>query len=122
MGARDERTLQLEKEYVNLRKQGLQPREIARHFNVCDTTMYKAVRRIAEATGLTTDFLLAKPNAEHHQYARAIELAKPVDVAGLREQCQTIAAQMEQAIAKVKATVVEQEKVAQIIQIGEENV
>ena len=113
---KDERTLKLEEEYVDLRKEGLQPKEIARHFKVCDTTMYQAVRRIAKETGLSTDFLLAKPNAKHHQYARAIELAKPVDVAGLREQCQTIAAQMEQAIAKVKVTIAEQQELVQTMQ------
>ena len=71
MAVKDERTLQMMREYWRLHmEEGLSPKEIALRFGLTPTTVYQNLDEIARMNGVTRQELLDQPHEKPISYDR----------------------------------------------------
>ena len=85
---KNERTLQMQQNYVRLHEQGLSPIEIAKVYDLSAWTVYNSLQEIADKAGVSRESLLMRPHAEHQPFERISEPVKPVKVEAFRERFQ----------------------------------
>lgn len=85
---KNERTLQMQQNYVRLHNEGLSPIEIAKVYDLSAWTVYNALQEIADEAGVSRESLLARPHAEHQPFERISEPVKPVKIEAFREKFQ----------------------------------
>ena len=85
---KNERTLQMMKNYVSLHDGGMSPRDIAKKFDLSYWTVYNALQEIADSAGVTRESLLERPHSEHQPFERISEPVKPINVKVFSERFQ----------------------------------
>ena len=85
---RNERTLQMMRNYISLHAEGMTPRDIAKKYHISNWVVYNALQEIAEKAGVTRESLLAQPHAEPKSYDRVSKPVKPIDVEVLEKKLQ----------------------------------
>jgi transcriptional antiterminator len=85
---KNERTLQMMKNYILLHNAGMTPGEIAKKFDLSTWTVYNALQEIADNAGVTRESLLERPHSEHQPFERISEPVKPIDIKAFSEKFQ----------------------------------
>lgn len=85
---KNERTLQMMKNYVSLHDGGMSPRDIAKKFDLSYWTVYNALQEIADNAGVTRESLLKRPHSEHQPFERISEPVKPINIKAFSERFQ----------------------------------
>lgn len=92
--ARNERTLQMMKNYVRLHDEGLSPAEIAKRYNLSQRAVYYVLQEIADEAGVSRESLLKTPHSEHQPFERISEPVKPINIEAFSERFQNALAVM----------------------------
>lgn len=82
-----ERTTKMKENYVHLHfEKGLSPKEIARHYGLSVTTVYKYLGEIAAKSGYTREELLEAPehSGERSQF-NGMKRIEPIDLEGIKQ-------------------------------------
>ena len=85
---KNERTLQMMKNYILLHNAGMTPGEIAKKFDLSYWTIYNALQEIADNAGVTRESLLERPHSEHQPFERISEPVKPIGIKAFSEKFQ----------------------------------
>ena len=85
---RNERTLQMMKNYVRLHDEGHSLAEIAKMYSLSARTVYYVLQEIADEAGVSRESLLKAPHSKHQPIERISEPLKPIDIDMLRGRLQ----------------------------------
>ena len=115
-----ERTLKMKREYITLFNAGLSPREIARKFNLSESTVYNSLQEIADVNGVIggRNALLAQPRDYPEVSKRSYTHVDPIDMEVLLHSTRETVAKFRAISAKLDAFLKEAE--AQLAQEEEE--
>ena len=78
MAKTNERTLKMMESFIRLHEEGLSVAEIAKQFNLSETTVYSKLGEIAKKAGVSRESLLEKPFEADHS-GRNFTPVQPVD-------------------------------------------
>lgn len=84
----DERTFQMMKSFVQLHQQGHSIAEIAKMYNLSNSTVYKKLGEIAKKAGVERKSLLEKPVEADHS-GRNYTPVQPIDPTEIRAKIET---------------------------------
>ena len=107
---KDERTLQMERECVELHNQGLMPKEIAQKFNLSRRTVYNSLQKIADEAGVSRQSLLEIPHKEHAKYDVEKKNDVPVKIEELNKKIDKVIAGLNELLDEVNFTIMEMEE------------
>lgn len=82
---KDERTLQMIKNYESLWRKGFTPTMVAKEFNLSRRTVYNYLPEIAEKIGVTREELLEIPHSEHVRREKRFEPVELIDLTEFHE-------------------------------------
>ena len=111
---KNERTLKMMENYPHhYYDEGMEPKEIAKLYNLSVTTVYSCLEEIAEKLGVPREELLKKPHDEHIMGARNFEPVKPVDVSEFRKRMQAYAESVAELKSEMAKTIEEHEMISE---------
>ena len=107
-----ERTLKMKREYITLFNAGLGPREIAKKFNLSESTVYNSLQEIADVNGVIggRDALLTQPHAYPEGSERNYTPVKPIDMQVLLRSTRETVAKFRAISARLDAFLKEAEE------------
>ena len=108
---RDVRTLKMIEQYYDLHEQGKTPKEIAEFCEVSYSTVQKYLDEIAEAHGVSREYLLEIPHKDHIMYKdRNYEPLEPVNLDEIKTSGQEIIDAIDGYIEKISEFIKEEMK------------
>ena len=110
---KNERTLQMMKAFLGLRRQGFGIYEIADQFHLSPTTVYRCVPEIAEMEGVPKESLLDDPNRGNHFYNP--KPVTPVDISRFRHHYEAISTEIISLREEVSRSIEELEIMGQLL-------
>lgn len=114
MGSRkNERTLQMESQYMELWESGMTAREIAKHFNLSFSTVYKSLETIAKKAGKTREELLQRVHKPHVMSSREFKHVEPIDAEALKKNFATVLSGMDDTCNAIELQLRELEEAAE---------
>ncbi len=116
---RNERTLQMMKNFVKHHNEGMGIPEIAAKYDLSTQTAYSYLDEIAANAGVTRESLLEVPHFKQHFPLHSFKPVKPVDMKGFNQHFEATVAEMEAVRGEVKKTIKTQEKFSEKV-LGEE--
>ena len=111
---RNERTLQMMKAYMELRRQGFSHHEIADQFHLSPATVFRCLQEIADMEGVPRDSLLDDPNKGNH-FCYNPKPVTPVDVSGFRHHYEAISTEIVSLREEVSKSIEELETMGQLL-------
>jgi DNA-binding Lrp family transcriptional regulator len=114
MDKTNERTLQMMKAYVELHDQGFSVAEIAKRFNLSETTVYARLEEIAEHAGLTRHELLISPLRGNHSSCN-FKPIRPVDAIRFQDHHDTVMSELDALKRSAADSIEELEVVHEIL-------
>lgn len=110
--ARDERTLQMMENFMDLHKAGFSKKEIADKFDLSTFTVYNCLQDIADKYGVSRESLLDRPHSEHLCYERQFEPVEPVDLTDFHKHFKTAMDEIDAARTAIDREIIKQEAFA----------
>lgn len=107
---KNERTLKMMEEYVELHNAGLAPKEIADKFSLAPWTVYNHLQEIADKAGVSRESLLKVPHEKPVAYERQFEPVEPIDTEELHRKFLSALESIDVAGELVKETIEAEEK------------
>ena len=110
----NERTLRMMEEFIALREKGFSIPDIAKHFDLSETTIYKKLGKIAEKAGVTRKSLLDKPFEADHS-GRNFTPVKPVNPTDFRKHHTAAMAEIDYLTQTIGQTIEDYEVIEKIL-------
>ena len=99
-------TLKMKEDYMDLRRRGFSPKEIAKMYSLNPATVYRALKFIANKHGVSRDSLLVRPRTkETAPYVRRLKHVAPLDLKGLREEDEARRKMMDEELNLVRSLI-----------------
>ena len=101
-----ERTLRMKQEYIKLHfEDGLSPKEIAKKFNLDQTTVYRSLQEIADANGFSRQELLDYPHERPVTYDRRFEPVEKPDTEAIRVSLEAMLLLADNQLEKIRQAI-----------------
>ena len=114
-----ERTLQMMENFVKLHEDGRSIAEIAKEYNLSESTVYNRLGEIAERAGVSRESLLEKPFLADHS-GRNYTPVEPIDTTELEKLFDEVMIYLRKAREEMESIISEQEELSAILAIEEE--
>lgn len=112
---KNERTLQMMKDYVELHRQGLSIAEIARRYHLSTRTIYTRLQEIADAAGVPRESLLDAPDKGKNHFGCTPKPVAPVDISKFHARCEHITTELTALQEEVSKSIEELETMGQLL-------
>ena len=107
---RNERTLQMMKNFIKHHDEGMGIPEIATKYDLSSWTVYQCLAEIAADAGVSRESLLEVPHCKQHFPLHSFKPVKPVDMKGFNQHFEATVTEMDAVRREVKKTIETQEK------------
>ena len=101
MAKQSERTLQMKKEYMNLRNEGYTIEQIAKKFGLSMFTVYHYLNEIAKEHDIPREELLDVPHSRPVTYERQFTPVKPIDSVEFDRKSKEIMSNLDNLCAEI---------------------